>query len=353
MNETRLNSMFDHIADEAYSIDSVLIVHNGYLVVEEYLNPLYNQSAWHEIYSCTKSVISALVGIAVNQSRLTLDQKVLSFFSNRTFANPDTRKDNITIEHLLTMTSGLEWNEFEVPYSSPSNDFNLMYNSADWVQYVLDRPMDEDPGQVWNYNSGTTHVLSAILQNVTGGSPEEYGEWLSRRLGEPMGAADIDWPTDPQGVLFGGSGIRAYPRDLAKFGFLFLNNGSWDGEQVIPESWVNASSAGHVSTGDGTMYGYQWWVYPEMGMYTALGYGGQHIMVIPEQDLVVVFMSSIQDDSWPFPDLVADYIIPAVEDGPVMAESPVSPLLLPGTALLTVLVCAVVVGWDKMKSKRD
>ncbi len=350
MNETRLNSMFTNIAEEGYSIDSVLIVHNGYLVIEEYFNPAYNATTWHEIYSCTKSVISALVGIAINRSLLAgVDQKVLSFFPNRTFANPDPLKDNITIEHLLTMTSGLQWNEFDVPYSSPSNDFNLMYDSADWVQYVLDKPMAEDPGEVWNYNSGTTHVLSAILQNVTGSSPEEYFEFISTRLGEPMGTGDIDWVTDPQGVLFGGSGIRAYPRDLAKFGFLFLNNGSWDGVQVIPESWVNASSSGHVTTTSGTQYGYQWWVYPEIGMYTALGYGGQHIMVVPEHDMVVVFTASIQDGSWPFPSLVADYIIPAVEDGPVMAQSPVSPLLLPGTALLTVLIVIVVVGWDRLK----
>ena len=351
MNETRLNSMFDNITEENYSIDSVLIVHNGYLVVEEYLNPAYNETTWHEVYSCTKSVISSLVGIALARGLLTgVDQKILSFFPNRTFANPDPRKDNITIEHLLTMTSGLEWNELDVPYSSPSNDFNLMYNSADWIQYVLDKPMEDYPGQVWNYNSGTTHILSAILHNVTGGT-EEYFEFISTRLGEPIGAGDVEWDTDPQGVLFGGSGLRACPRDLAKFGFLFLNNGSWDGVQVIPEYWVNASRIGHVSTGGGTQYGYQWWVYPEIGMYTALGHGGQHIMVIPEHDLVVVFMSSIQDSSWPFPSLVADYIIPAVEDGPVMAPSPINPILLPGAVLFTVLIPVIVIGWDKLRHR--
>ncbi|UCH04006.1 MAG: serine hydrolase [Candidatus Thorarchaeota archaeon] len=354
MNENRLNSMFASIAVQSYSIDSVLIVHNGYLVVEEYLNPAYNETTWHEIYSCTKSVISALVGVAIEEGRIAgVEEKVLSFFPNMTIANPDPRKDNITIEHLLTMTSGLEWHEFDVSYGSPSNDFNLMSNSADWVQYVLDRPMDQDPGEVWNYNSGTTHLLSAILQNATGTSPEEYFEFISTRLGEPIGAGDIDWETDPQGVLFGGSGIKAYPRDLAKFGFLYLNNGSWDGEQVIPDSWVNASSTGHVSTGSGAQYGYQWWVYPEIGMYTALGYGGQHIMVVPEHDLVVVFTASIQDSSWPFPGLVADYIIPAVEDGPVMAHPPISPLLLPSTAMLTVLIVVVVIGWDKVKRGRE
>ncbi|MFX1266241.1 MAG: serine hydrolase domain-containing protein, partial [Promethearchaeota archaeon] len=343
---------FEYVASAGYNIDSVLIVHNGYLVVEEYLDPAYNETTWHEIYSCTKSVISALVGVAIEEGLLTgVDQKVFSFFPNRTFANPDPRKDNITIEHLLTMTSGLEWHELDISYSNPSNDFGLMYNSADWIQYVLDRPMDDDPGEVWNYNSGTTHVLSAILQNATGSSPEEYFEWISTRLGEPIGTGDVEWETDPEGILFGGSGIKATPRDLAKFGFLYLNNGSWDGEQVIPESWVSASSSGHVSTGGGAQYGYQWWVYPEIGMYTALGYGGQHIMVVPEHDLVVVFTASIQEGSWPFPSLVADYVIPAVEDGPVMAQSPISPLLLPGTVVLTVLIVIVVVGLDKLKPR--
>ncbi|MFW9799536.1 MAG: serine hydrolase domain-containing protein, partial [Candidatus Thorarchaeota archaeon] len=145
MSEVRLNSMLEYVAAEDYSIDSVVILRHGYIVLERYLNPEHDSTTRHEIYSCTKSFISALVGAAIEEGLIAgVDQKVLSFFPNRTFDNVDSRKENITLEDLLTMTPGLDWHELDISYSSGSNSFRLMYGSSDWVQYILDRPMVQD-----------------------------------------------------------------------------------------------------------------------------------------------------------------------------------------------------------------
>ncbi|MHA1938965.1 MAG: serine hydrolase domain-containing protein [Candidatus Thorarchaeota archaeon] len=330
------------------SIDSLIIVRNGYIVLEEYLNPAYNENTKHQIYSCTKSIISAMVGAALEEGLLaSVDQEVLSFFPDQTFNNTDSRKENITLEDLLIMSAGLDWHELDVPYGTPANDFGKMYNSDNWVEYVLNKSMVEEPGEVWNYNSGTTHILSVILQNLTSTTPEVYFDWISSYICVPLGMTDIDWYTDPQGNYFGGAGMQVIPRDMAKFGYLYLNNGSWDGTQIIPEAWVEASSRGHAQISSTTHYGYQWWVYPTIGYYAAHGYAGQLIIVIPEYDMVAVFTSNIQQDSWPFPGLVADYIIPAARDGAGAAAPPISPYLIPAAVIIAAVAVVVLVVWRR------
>jgi CubicO group peptidase (beta-lactamase class C family) len=349
LSESRLNDMLTYIATEDYNIDCVIIVRHGYIVLEEYLNPAYNESTKHPIYSCTKSIVSAMVGAAIAEGLLTgVDQKVLSFFPGQTFNNTDSHKENLTLEDLLTMTSGLDWHEFEIPYGTP-NDFGMMYDSNNWVDYVLNKSVVEEPGEVWNYNSGTAHILSVILQNLTSTSPEGYFDWISPYIRGPLGITDIWWYTDPQDNYFGGSGMRVIPRDMARFGYLYLNNGSWDGTQIIPESWVEVSIQKHIDTlprgwegYTSEYYGYQWWVYPEIGTYAATGSGGQNIMVIPEYDMVVVFTSQL-DDGWPFPGLVADYIIPAAQDSPVSVDPPIALYLVSAGIIIAAVLVVVVV----------
>jgi CubicO group peptidase (beta-lactamase class C family) len=349
MNENRLNSLLAYIDDEGIPINSMIIVRNGYIVLEEYLNPAHNEATQHPIYSCTKSVVSSLVGAAIEEGLLaSVDQKVLSFFSGRIFNNTDSHKENLTLEHLLTMTSGLDWHEFDYPYGHPSNDFGRMYNSDEWVEYILNKSVVEEPGEVWNYNSGTSHILSVILQNLTSTSPQGYFDWVTSYIGSPLGITDVGWYSDPQDNFFGGSGMELIPLDMAKFGYLFLNNGSWDGTQLIPESWVEVSTSSHVQLGGVTHYGYQWWVYPTLGFYAAQGYAGQNIIVIPEYDMVVVFTSDIQDDSWPFPGLVTEYIIPAARDGAISSAPPISPYLIPAVVVISVFAVVVLVAWSRM-----
>ncbi|MFW9800212.1 MAG: serine hydrolase domain-containing protein, partial [Candidatus Thorarchaeota archaeon] len=225
-----------------------------------------------------------------------------------------------------------------------SNSFRLMYGSSDWVQYILDRPMVQDPGEVWNYNSGASHILSVILQELSSSSPGEYLGWVKAHIYDPLGISNLTWYDDPQGNYFGGSGMQLTPREMAKFGYLYLNNGTWDGEQIIPQGWVEVSTSSHVQRYGNNYYGYQWWVYPDLGMYVAVGYVGQNIMVIPEHDVVVVFTSSLEEDQWPFPYFVSEYIIPSVLDGPVMAPPTISPYLVPVIVMVgAVVILAVVV----------
>ncbi|MFQ5833362.1 MAG: serine hydrolase domain-containing protein [Candidatus Thorarchaeota archaeon] len=351
MSEVRLNSMSDYIAAEDYSINSMVIVRHGYIVLEEYLNPQYDMTTRFQIYSCTKSFISALVGAAIEEGLIAgVDQKVVSFFPNRTFDNMDSRKENITLGDLLTMTPGLEWHELDISYSNGSNSFNLMYNSPDWVQYILDRPVVQEPGEVWNYNSGASHILSVILQNLSSGSPGEYLDWVISNIYDPLGIGHLTWYDDPQGNYFGGSGMQLTPREMAKFGYLFLNNGTWDGEQILSEEWIEVSTRSHAQLSGTTHYGYQWWVYPGIGMYAAHGYRGQNIIIVPEHDIVVVFTSSLAEDQWPFPYMVSEYIIPSALDGPVSASPPILPYLLGGVGVIGVVAVVAVVARSRLRS---
>ncbi|MHA1309180.1 MAG: serine hydrolase domain-containing protein, partial [Candidatus Heimdallarchaeota archaeon] len=161
MTTAFLDDMLQYIDDEGYSLDSILLIRNGYLVFEEYYNG-WNDSTYHDVYSITKSVISCLIGIAIEDGLLHLNQTLVSFFPDRVIENLDAAKQNITIEHLLSMSSGINWLEF---FHTPQ-----FAGSDNPVQYVLDRPMSAFPGEEFNYNSGAVHLLSAILQNVTGQS---------------------------------------------------------------------------------------------------------------------------------------------------------------------------------------
>ncbi len=312
MNKTRLDEMSTYIEKEGFAIDNILIVRNGYIVFEQYLNPEYNQSTLHPIFSCTKSVLSALIGIAIDKGYIeSVDQKILDFFPNQTFANPDPRKENITIKNLLTMTSGLDWHELDVSYYDPNNSYNKLVTSTSWVQYVLDRPMAADPGETWNYNTGDFHLLSALLQNATGLPTEDFA---IDSLAAPMGVTDLFWPTDPQGISFGGSRLELAPRSMAKFGFLYLNNGTWDSQQLISKDWVVSSTSSYSSVDATTDYCHGWWRKPDLNTYYALGYAGQLIYVVPQYDLVVVF-TSFDEARWPYNDLLIQYVFSSLQKG--------------------------------------
>jgi len=339
MSETRLNEMSAHIKEEGFAIDSILIVRNGYIVFEQYLNPEHNQSSLHPIFSCTKSVLSALTGIAIDKGYIeSVDQKILDFFPSQTFANPDPRKENIKIKHLLTMTSGLDWHEFDVPYDDPNNSFAQLMTSTNWVQYVLDRPMVADPGEVWNYNTGDFHLLSALLQNATG---LPTGDFAINSFATPIGVVDAFWQTDPQGINFGGSGLELTPRSMAKFGFLYLNNGTWDNQQLVPKDWVVSSTSSYSSIDATTDYCHGWWRKPNLHTYYALGYAGQLIFVVPQYDLVVVF-TSFEETHWPYNDLLVQYVFSSLEKGADPLFS-IDKLMLAVVVVVLILVLGFVI----------
>ncbi|MFW9800726.1 MAG: serine hydrolase domain-containing protein, partial [Candidatus Thorarchaeota archaeon] len=317
VDTTKLDEMMRYIETNALRIDSILIVRNGYLVFEEYPSSLYSPGDYHIIHSCTKSFTSALVGIAIQNGYIgDVSDRMIDYFSNRTIANLDNRKQNITIEHLLTMTSGLEWDEWTVPYGRSGNDATDMFSSDSSTQYVLDLPMAYEPGESWTYNSGGSHLLGAIVADTAGQTLSAFAfEHLLGPLG--ISEANVLWPHDQEGYDYGSGGVYMRPLDMAKFGYLYLNNGSWDGQQIVPSEWVTKSAGTEVYFNEYSGYSYQWWTYPTdiANVYTAIGFAGQFIFVVPSLDMVVVFTSNTPPyQVSPQPSMLFQYIIPAILD---------------------------------------
>ncbi len=326
MDSGLLSAMLETIQEKNYEIDSVTIVRNSYMVSDVSIHP-FSSTSKHNIYSCTKSVVSALVGIAIDQGYIEgLQQPILSFFPQRTIANRDVNKEAMTLEHLLTMTTGFRCQD---SYLYRWSGLNQMRASEDWVQFVLDLPMEGEPGERFEYCNGASHLLSGIVQETTGMSANEYA--LEHLFG-PLGISDVDWSSSPQGISVGYSELRLRPQDMAKIGVLYLNEGRWDGEQIVPSEWVVSSTSQYISATLEDGYGYQWWV-DDSSMYLALGYRGQFIFVIPEKEMVVVFTSSLEDNDFYVPQtLLNEFIIPAAVTSSTLPDNP------EGVALLESLI---------------
>ncbi len=338
LNEERIVEMFEDIEDNNYAIDSVLIVKDGFLVVEEYLTA-YTSETLHPVYSVTKSFISTLIGKAIAEGYIeSVDQKILDFLGHVDVPNI-VLKENVTIAHLLTMTSGLEWIE-DISYYDPANSFRQLIESTNWVEYILSQNMADEPGNAWNYNSGGSHLLSAIIENATGVSTLEYAD---THIFSALGFSDYFWDTDPQDICFGGSDLHLLPRDMAKFGYLLLNNGTWGDTQIVSEEWVSQATEGKITLTDRTHYGYQWWVYPLIDSYLALGWAGQIICVIPEHDIVAIFSSSLDESDFPFREYF-DYIIKASEEGYTEYAS-----LTLISIIFSISICTIVIVFRRKK----
>jgi CubicO group peptidase (beta-lactamase class C family) len=270
--------------DQLSKINSMLVVRHGILVYEKYYNN-FALNKIHKIYSITKSVVSALIGIAIDKGYIdSIDAKVLDFFPGMNFSNMDANKEAMTIKHLLTMTSGLAWYE-DWSYGPPDIYYKLI-NSTDPLKFILDTPVHFAPGSIYSYNQACAHLLSLIIQKVTGNTTLSFAQ---KYLFGPIGiqSNDYTWETDKQGVVFGNIGIELTPRNLAKFGLLFLNNGTWNNNQVVPNEWHSASTKNQ-----GNSLGYLWWIDAVSKGYYAQGYLYQIVHVLPETDMVIVFTSN-------------------------------------------------------------
>ena len=303
MDSQNLAQMLAAIQEQHLNLHSLLIVRNGYLVSETYFGP-YQPDTRHELYSCTKSFISTLIGIALDKGYIDgTDQRIVDFFPERTFANLDAQKEAMTLEDVLTMRSGLDWQEGDPAYRA-------MYVSPDWVKSVLDKPMAAPPGSQFNYCSGCSHVLSAVLRQTTGMNTRDFAD---QYLFKPLGISNVKWDTDAAGIPIGGWGLQITPRDMAKLGYLYLRDGQWDGQQIVSAEWVEDATRTHTKTDGDLGYGYQWWTYPSLSAYTALGRYGQTIFVIPELELVIVTTAEMNGHEEIFR-LIEQYIIPAVQE---------------------------------------
>ena len=278
---------------EIRNIHSLLIVRNGRLVLEEYFGN-HDADELHELQSVSKSFTSALVGIAIAKGKIKgIHERVLSFFPDmKSIDNLDDRKRQMTLEDLLTMRSGTDYHES----GSASPHSQLNRKSRGWAEFILDRPMISEPGTKFRYDSGAVILTSAILQARYGVHADRFA---AEHLFAPLGIKSYEWYKNADGHPHTGGGLDLRSQDMAKFGLLYLRDGRWNGKQVVPAEWVDASLSRHVeferSRGGAIGYGYWWWVLPpdpegegEQDIYGAFGFKGQYIFLVPEHDMVVV-----------------------------------------------------------------
>ena len=315
MRSHMLAEMMAHITDRSFHIDSILIVRNGHVVLDAYFWP-FQKGEKHIIHSCTKSVMSALIGIAIDKGYIeSAEQPIIDFFPDKTSANLDARKKSITLENLLTMTAGFECQD---SYLYRWKGLIEMRASADWAQYVLDLPMVVQPGERFEYCNGVSYLLSAIIQNTTKMRTLAFAR---QHLFEPLGIQNVGWDTSPQGVDIGWGEMRLEPHDMARLGWLYLNQGRWADKQIVPSAWVEASTRGHIDATLFDRYGYQWWV-DATGYYVAAGFKGQRIFVVPEKNMVVVFTGDLTGkESLMANRLLKAFIIPAASSSQALPSN--------------------------------
>jgi len=267
------------IRERGLNIHSLLIIRNGWVVLDASFYP-YDGQALHDQASVTKSIMTTLIAISVDQGKLKLDDPVLSFFPGRRSANQDAVKERITVRHLASMSSGLDCTS-----ANDEQTLHEMERTDDFVQFILGRKMVAEPGSRFVYCSPGMHLLSAILQKATGMTTLEFAR---KNLFEPLGIRNVIWPADPQGINHGWGDIRLHARDTAKIGFLWLNGGQWEGRQIVSKSWVEDSVKTQIKTGRDDDYGYGWWITGQEGEYAAIGRGGQRIQVWPSINAMLV-----------------------------------------------------------------
>jgi CubicO group peptidase (beta-lactamase class C family) len=321
---------------EGHQIHSILVIREGRLVFEEYFDgPKFSLARYtggtgfdrgdtHNLASVTKSVTTTLVGMAIDREQIpSVDAPVFDFFPEHAdLVAEDPRREQMTVEHLLLMTSGLQWEDLETySYDDPRNDLIQMWNSDDPIRYALSRDLETAPGTDFDYCNANTNILGEIVRRASGLRLDVVSKDY---LFDPLGVTDFEWQMMPNDVVFASGDLRLRPRDIAKFGQLFLDMGRWDEEEVVSEEWVGSATARHVGPdgphGWADGYGYGWWHWdlPSGGevyqTYQASGWGGQWIVVVPEHDMVVVSTGGnyFQAEAMPIQRILTDHVFPAL-----------------------------------------
>jgi len=319
-------------------VHSMLIFKDDKLVFEEYFMGhkwqwdapnhhgelvSWNMSMTHNIHSDTKSITSACIGIAIDLGFIeSVNQSIFDYLPDHQHLSIEG-KHRITIEHLLTMTSGLRWPEWSAPYSSMDNpEVGIWWSEKDPVSYILEKPLIAEPGTYFIYSGGNMKVLGEILRYASNMSLDDFS---NKYLFEPLGIDSANWTERfVSGVINAAAGLILTPRDMTKIGATFLNSGVWNETQIISEQWVEKSAIPYPSNtwidvpgeDSGILgYSYSWWTkqYSKSNMYSAGGFGGQHIMVLPEVNTVVVFTGGNYLTYRPPYKILEEYIIPSIE----------------------------------------
>lgn len=322
--------MMQMVIDGTYpGIDGIVIIRNETLLLDAPLRTeLDEYDDWvqnlnlsrHIMHSTSKSFTSALIGIAIDQGYIAgTDVPFYDFFPYGNYDNWHPRKATMTLEDALTMRLGFRWDEWSQPYGHPENHLTILTMNGDYAKALLDLPIVTDPGSTFVYNTAATTTIGQALEFAVGVPMEQFAEM---HLFAPLQVRDAAWGMTPNGLPNGGSGLFLRPRDMAKFGQLFLNGGVWQGQRIISEDWVARSVERHVtlSWNDTSGYGYQWWLDDffvggeSVPSYSTRGFGGQYIFVVPSLNLVVAFTGrnyGTADAGNPF-DMMAFHIIPAM-----------------------------------------
>jgi CubicO group peptidase (beta-lactamase class C family) len=327
----------NHAKNPTNAIDSITIIRNGYLVADIYLDPLYPPDTQHVLHSSAKSIVSVLVGIAIEQGHIeSVDVPVIEFFKDREIEITDERMVQLTLKDLLTMQTGLRSRD---SYIYRHVGLWEMFATDDLVEYFFSLSVDTDPGKRFDYSNTAYFMITAILEQTTGMDPVRYAR---ENLFEPLGIEQATWVANPNDLGLGFTSMGMKPHDMAKIGLLYLQKGQWAGQQIVPADWVETSVFPHAypknyvdlidengkrdmeasrfawisnkfikAFADG--YGYMWWL-DKYGNYTALGTAGQYLIVAPEENLVVMISNSSSDTGVHFPGkLFYDYILKAIK----------------------------------------
>jgi len=364
LNSGKISEILEFIENNSTNIQSIIIVRNGYLLFEEYLwnYQIYRNLAGEKEYpggrkivpqySGTKSVISLLIGIALQKGFLdNVNQTLYEFYSDiwePSFTN-STLKKNITIEHLLTMNSGYSAH----PYYPPDADTKY---EADCIPFILDEvPLGFTPGEAgeFAYSNEGVDLLSGIITNVTGKSTEEFAK---EYLFTPLGFSEDEyyWLNDSKGTDFGASGFECSPKGQARLGILALNNGTWNGTQIVEPNFFKNATTTKIYSGEKTnYYGYLWWIMNGSfdGYYTA-GAGGQNIYIIPEYNIIVGFNGAAMGDDGIYEQIILDYILKNIVDPPEIPDDPIIPGFSLNMIILTIFCTVVVVIIKRRKSSK-
>ncbi len=311
IDKQKIITLQNEINSGKYNIHSLIILRKNKLIYEQYFagedavfpTPVgkipHTRDSLHDCRSVTKSIVSACVGIALAQGKIkSIDDKIFDYFPDyRQYATGD--KANITIRHLLIMNSGLDWNE-RVSYDDPANSERQMLEAQDPTGFVLQCKSAAKPGTIFNYNGGNTHLLGKIIEKTTGMSIRDFAD---RYLFRPLGITKFLWSARADGVYWMPSGLRMRPLDMARIGRLYMQQGQWQGQQLIPAAWITQSTRWIVDSDEKNVgYGFQFWCSrqqvagQQVDMAQAEGNGGQTIAMIPSLDLEIVMTAGYYND---------------------------------------------------------
>ena len=306
MGNEALNEIYQqiHRDEDLWSIRSLLVFRNNKLVTEAYFKDDNDITTKHLIWSSTKQVMGVLTGIAVDKGLIeSIDDPISKYLPE---ANDYADKANITIRNLITMKSGIG---FDNDGLGGQTDLILRQLPENILEFILELPMIAEPGTVFNYNDGDPQLMACIIQKITG---KPTDEWADEVLFSKIGFNNYNWVRYKDNYTFGGFGLETTPRELSKFAMLVLNNGFHSNQQIVTRSWLENMLTVHATSNFGYDFGFFWWMVPNRKIYISWGHGGQLAFIIPEKDLLVV-LTSIPNTQGEY-QIHADEVMPYIDD---------------------------------------